>query len=563
MQVATPRGVLSWWWKQEVFWLLLLVALGYGFRLQAPSVRGEESRRGMIAAEMVQSGDWITPRLQGEPWLSRPPLQYWLIALTSWLHGECDTLAIRLPSVLAILLTTLLIYAYGRTFLSTLGAFAAALAFASMVEVLKIGRLAETEAIFTLFLGGALLVWHWGHSRRWPELTLWLLSYSLVALAALAKGIQAPVYFLGPITVFLWLTGQGRRLVSRAHLAGLLLFAALFSLWLIPFFQEFGWDGVRTVLWETAAERYHAGSSAALLRHLFGFPLEVFACLLPWSLLLLVYTRRPFRESLGTASDAVLFLFTCLAVTFPSLWLALGARSRYWLPLYPCVAPLVGLAVERCLTAAADSPLRIYWKRFTCLCALGGLGLLILAVAGTPLEEWTGWPLRQPPLASLGLVLALSALLLLFWRERTGDTPARARLALLSLAGVLVVSHSVWFLNILIAHSVATERAVVQVRDQIGAEGQLVSLDHVHHLFAFYYQQPIPRLPWPEKGDALPPTATHFCFARHRSQTTRPLPFAWEKLAVVNCDRNVREQPEWVVVVGRRLPAGTAQVKKK
>src|SRR5690349_10379049 len=55
---------------------------------------------------MVESGDWITPRLYGKPWFEKPPLFYWGAALSFKLFGVSETTA-RLPSALCALFATL------------------------------------------------------------------------------------------------------------------------------------------------------------------------------------------------------------------------------------------------------------------------------------------------------------------------------------------------------------------------------------------------------------------------------------------------------------------------
>ena len=219
-------------WREWEFWVLALATLLlYGARLTALPIRGEETRRAQVACEMVRTGDWIVPRQQGTPLLSRPPLGSYPIAIAAILLGDCSLLAVRLPTLLATWLTVLLIYSYGRLFLSRLGALAAGLAYGTMGQVLVLGRLAETEATFTFLLSGALLAWHWGYCRggsgRWGRLWPWLAGYGLAALATLAKGPQAPVYFAAPVFLFLAWRRDWRTLLSRSHLAGLALFAAI------------------------------------------------------------------------------------------------------------------------------------------------------------------------------------------------------------------------------------------------------------------------------------------------------------------------------------------------
>ena len=179
-------------------------------------------------AEMFWSGDWIVPRQQGLPFLSRPPVQNWAIALVSLVRGKIDAVAVRLPSVVAVLLTVTLIYAYGRTFLSRLGALCAMVAFPTMGLVLQFGWLGETEAIYTLVVAGSLIVWRWADAagkslKPRPDAHAawgWCGGYGLAALGMLTKGPQAPVYFIGGVAIFLLAMRRGRELLRWQHAAG-------------------------------------------------------------------------------------------------------------------------------------------------------------------------------------------------------------------------------------------------------------------------------------------------------------------------------------------------------
>src|SRR5262245_63294672 len=120
MSVASLAGVSSraltllpkqprWWLETELALLVVLVVGAYFTRLTALTVRGEESRRGLIAREMLTTGDWIVPRCQGIPLYSRPPLQNWLIAAVAAVRGDVDRVALRFPSDCGILLTVILV----------------------------------------------------------------------------------------------------------------------------------------------------------------------------------------------------------------------------------------------------------------------------------------------------------------------------------------------------------------------------------------------------------------------------------------------------------------------
>ncbi|HZN33935.1 MAG TPA: glycosyltransferase family 39 protein, partial [Pirellulaceae bacterium] len=130
-----PSQSARGWIEPELALLLAIVCVIYLTRLAAPNLRGEETRRGRVAVEMIQTGDWIVPRQQGQLFLSRPPLQNWLIGLCGLVRGEVDWLAIRLPSALATILLAGLIYSYARGCLSPAGSLVAGLSFATMIQV--------------------------------------------------------------------------------------------------------------------------------------------------------------------------------------------------------------------------------------------------------------------------------------------------------------------------------------------------------------------------------------------------------------------------------------------
>lgn len=549
---SRPASGRRWWLEIEVAWLIVLVAGIYFLRLTDLTIRGEESRRARIAEEMMESGDWIVPRQQGQPFLSRPPLQNWLIALTALCRGQCDLLAVRFSTALATLLTVLLIYGYSRNFLSPMGALAAGAAYATMGQVMVLGGLAETEATFTLLVSASLMVWHWGHVRGWPAPRTWVASYALVALGALAKGPQAPTYFAASVGLFLILTGQWRLLFTRAHLAGILTFAGLISAWQIPFYRQLGWEGVKQVWASDSAIRLREIGLTAMAPHLMSYPFEVLGCTLPWSLLLTLYATRPLRQSLGQARPAVMFLVTCLAITFPSCWMVPGARGRYFMPLYPCLAPLIGLVIQRCFEAEVESPLWRCWRRF-----LTGLAILMLGAAiAVPVASWLEKPvlfLSQPRSFAVGYALAAIALAVLALWSQHSTVVGRRRAGILALATFLGLCHTGLFINTIGDKSENPAPAVAQLKALLPTDQPLVSLGVIHHAFVYYLDQPVPLLAWPESDARAYRDMTYFCFEK-LGPGPISLPFAWEQVAAISFDRYRSSEPFDRVIVGRRLP---------
>jgi 4-amino-4-deoxy-L-arabinose transferase-like glycosyltransferase len=542
----------AWWRRWEIIWLLALVLAAHVIRLESLPARGEESRRGVIAAEMLRTGSWFVARQQGLPNYSRPPLQYWAIAAIGWVRGECDIWAARLPSAFATLLTALVVYGYSCQFLSRTGALAAGAGFLTMGHILKLGGMAETEAVFTFFLSASLLVWHWGFVKGWSSYRMWMLAYTLVALGTLTKGTQAPVYFAGSVGVYLLLTGNWKRLFSLGHLAGIGIYAAVVGLWLVPFWTEAGFAAVQLVFSKEAATRFQAEDGMALAKHLILFPLEILGCMAPWSILLVAFAVRSFRESIREARPLVMFVLICAIVTFPTCWLAIEARSRYWMPMYPCLAPLIGLILQRCAEAGEGTLLRKLGCRFFLLCGLFLAGFVVFALIGSVTIE----QLAQPAWLVGMLALAMTGFVVLLVRNRRLAGPRQVGTSVLVLSGSLVLIYATWFLNFLINQSLDHATAVAAVRQTI-PNHKLVSFGQVNHLFLFYFHDPINRVDWPT---AREDDIDYFCFDARKP--TPDLPFAWEQVAVINCDRNLRPGSLNYVVIGRKVSeTRTAEVR--
>ena len=86
-----------------------------------------ESLRAIVAQEMLRSGNWIVPRLYGEPLFTKPPGMYVAIALCSWPFGGVSEWTARLPSALAATITVFLFFWYVRRQLGRAAGLAAAI----------------------------------------------------------------------------------------------------------------------------------------------------------------------------------------------------------------------------------------------------------------------------------------------------------------------------------------------------------------------------------------------------------------------------------------------------
>lgn len=542
------------WWRQwEAGLLVVLVAVLFLPRLAFLNVRGEEPRRAQVAVEMIDSGEWIVPHQQGTLYFSRPPLQNWAIGLLGLARGQVDRWAIRLPSVLATLGVVLVIYIYGRSFLSRTAALLAAVAFASAAQVLELGRMGETDMMFTFFVTGSLLLWHYGRVRRWPAWRTWSVAYLMVALGTLTKGPQAPAYFVGSVGVYLLLTRRWRDAISWGHLAGIGVFLVVWGAWQAPYYAAVKLDGTLRIYGRNVAVRFNDTTWHDYVEHFFMYPLEIlFGCLLPWSVLLAAYANRSFRRHIGAARDHVVFLLVALAVTFPTVWFVPTARSRYFMPLYPCIALLVGLVADRCWQAGPEVRWRRIWPVYLrgVAIVMVGAGGYFLAVSVVPCWEspWT----QTIPVAVGYAVAAVVLAAVVTWAAH-GATPLRRVVGAVAVAAFMGLSLVGPFNNSLVRRSVDQGALVAELKQKMPRDARLVSFGLVHHLFAYHWRDLIEVRPVPGKNEPLPADCEYFCFHSRvvRAEDLPPV----ETLGIVPCDRFKKPVPEDFVTVCRRRNA--------
>lgn len=554
---SMPRSRFRREWE---FWVLAALASAVYFsRIADLPIRGEETRRAMVAWEILQTGDWIVPRQQGAPFLSRPPVGSWPIAWLTAATGDLSLVAVRLPSILATVLTALLVYIYSRQFLLRLGALSSGLAYCTFAQVLQLGRVAETEALFTLLVSAALLLWHYGYSGGWPAWRTWCAAYALAAIAALVKSMQAPVYLCGAVGVYLIWRRDWRMLVSRAHLVGLATFFAILAAWQIPFYQRLGWDAVRQVWSSDVGLRLADISGAIVVRHLATYPLQVLACLLPWSLLLPAYLWPQFRRAIGDAAPMVAFLTIAWLVALPTCWLVPNAKPRYLMPLYPLAAPLIGLVVERVFAScAADrSMVRLGWRVFVG----AAMGAMLLGGAAVLTASWAAHKaladLAQPRWFALVYMSAALAATAMLYRSGGSWSPRAGAAVVLGLAAFMGLSISGVAVNSLKSSDPQAGIEVALLKERLPKDTRLVSFGQVETMFTYHWRQPVQLVAvcLPQNADRLPHDCDYFCFNVAAGEKPT-LPFAWRQDAAISCDRRASETgPEHAVIVGHRVEA--------
>jgi 4-amino-4-deoxy-L-arabinose transferase-like glycosyltransferase len=423
MPAAMTEGALP---KRSTALLLVMVLGLLALRLgSVPLVGPDEPRYARVAVEAQRAGAWVTPTLQGRPWLEKPPLYYWLAGAGYRLLGERESAA-RWPSVLAATLLCGLTALVGARLMGAPAGLHAGFVLGSSLLFFAYGRSASMDMLLAACVSasiGLLALRLVGSAGRLAVHAAW----AFAGLACLAKG---PLGLLLPILVLVAYAAARRSLEPLREAfswPGLLLFAAVAGPWYVAVTLANGQAFIDTFLLDHNVSRFtstvhnHPGSP------LYYVPV-LLAGLFPWTGLALpaLAGARP-RTS---ARDAFLLCWLLAPLTFFS---AAGSK----LPGYvlPCLPPLALL----CGRAAAD------WVQGDRLLrrAAALLGVVV-AAAVAALPGVVRFQIEDPAWASTLPLAGFAVLTALIVSRRVGSNPAGALQALrVGAAGFLMLLTSV------------------------------------------------------------------------------------------------------------------------
>ncbi|WP_394777860.1 glycosyltransferase family 39 protein [Undibacterium sp.] len=431
-QTSSPFDSRLLLWILSILFLIVWFYM-LGNRTLVPT---DEGRYAEMAREMLVTGDWITPRLDGIKYFEKPPLQAWMNVITFELFGVGEWQA-RLWTGLCGLLGVGLVGYTGRKVFNTRTGINAALVLGSSVLWAASAHYNSLDmavaGMMTLTLCGVLLGQRQGAGEA-EQRNGMLLCWAGMALAVLTKGLIG-VVLPGAVLVIYTAVSRDWAIWKRLHMGkGLLLFFAISVPWFVlvaiknPEHPHFFFIHEHL---DRFTSNVHKRNQPAY----FFFGILAIG-IVPWlGLLLQGMWAGVKRESRGFQARQMLLVWTVFIFFFFSI--SHSKLTGYILPIFPSLALLIACQLEAGRQAGSAKSLRAAAALFA---LLGLATLAFVLIAPEKISSAKLPPLEQalnqgiiPWLIGTGLIIAVGGLVALAIAGRRRDWAVIS----LSIAGFL------------------------------------------------------------------------------------------------------------------------------
>jgi 4-amino-4-deoxy-L-arabinose transferase-like glycosyltransferase len=446
--------------------------------LGAPLLEVDDARYAQVPAEMLASGDWTVPRLNGMHYIEKPPLWYWLAASSYRVFGVSETAA-RLPLALLSLLGALGAWWLGAWLYGPAVGRIAGAATASAALWAFLSHNMTLDLPVSVFLFGttafALRAMLRPEDGRWAAPAAW----ACAGLAFLSKGLISVLFPAAWVLGLVLLRPELRAgAAALARPDGPLLAAAIVLPWLFAI-QKAKPDFMQVFFLEQHFQRFLTpkyNRGAGWWFYLVVLP----AGLLPWTVPAVGGFLRALKKPFGDVRDFALVCWIIGVTSFFSI--SHSKLATYVLPVVPFCAILAARYLEDGLSSSSRRALKVVGVFLMSLSVLAG----IVALAGV-------LPPKAVPPGARHAVLAVSTALLILGAVQfvasKADVPARPLL----IGGILAWAVSLGALRL--AEPFTSAKAMgLAVAERAKPGDEVWTYGTYFHGLPFYMKRPVDRM---------------------------------------------------------------------
>ncbi|HMS69303.1 MAG TPA: glycosyltransferase family 39 protein [Saprospiraceae bacterium] len=323
------------------WWVWLAVALcipAFVINIDNVPFIGDEAIRAIVAYEMMLSGNYLVPKINGEFYFSKPPLYNWVLICFYRVFGVVSELSSRIPTVIFTVLFTYVIYLFNkRRFIFKKHSVLLALMFLTCGRMIFYDSFLGLIDIFfsmvtyTMIIGTYVLA----SKDKWQQ--AYFLMCILSAVGFMLKGLPTIHFFIFNILCLHITLGQWKKIMSWGMVAGFLTGGLLLGTYFF-FYNNYitAKDAMAPLLEEAAIRTVAKNEWSDVFKHILTYPFENIYHFLPWSIFGILAIRKDIVAILK--SNKYIWYCTLSALTnYMVYWTSAEVFPRYILMLIPLI----------------------------------------------------------------------------------------------------------------------------------------------------------------------------------------------------------------------------------
>lgn len=337
-----PKNIFHQSWLIDIVCLTFICLLFYTFWLGSyPFFTPDEGRYSEVAREMLATGDFITPRVNGVAFLDKPVLYYWLQALALYFFGVSEWAVRIFPSLFGIFGITMT-YICGRKLFDRRSAFLSAIILASAPLYFCSAHYANLDLEVAVLISSALLCFITAMKSARPT-TLLILAYVFAGLACLTKGmigIAFPMIIIGTWILVQW---RWRTLLNMLLIPGLAIVVAINLPWYY-LVQQANPEFLHYFFVTQQVTRFLSHATFNNVMPIWFYAPVVLFGFFPWTIFLFQALTKSIKQvwknSQAYATET--FMLIWIIVLFVFFSIPHSKAVTYIMPIFPPMALLVG-----------------------------------------------------------------------------------------------------------------------------------------------------------------------------------------------------------------------------
>ncbi len=463
----------------RILLVLLVVALAALIAGLFVHVTRDASKYAAIAREIYETGDFINLRIHGEAYNQKPPMLFWLSAISFHIFGVTD-FAFKLPILLLSFWGLYATFRLGESLYNrNIGMLATLFLGSSQIFFLYHMDI-HTDTVLQTFV--TLSLWQFAAFLKTGRNKHFIWGFMAIGMALLTKGPVGAAVPAFAVTGTLIFTRQFRRLADWRWYAGILIVIIMIIPAIAGLYNQFGMKGVLFYFWENNMGRISGRLVGRDFNYLFYIQ-NLFVLFFPWMILLFVSVwyefkaliQHRFRENDWFVFSGIWFVFLILTVSH-------GKLPNYVFILVPLFSVLTAQFVYRTLSVKRERLLQTLLIIQNSVAVLGAILVLLLAI-------WL-YPVRH-----LWEVILIGLMGIIAILPFTGKGNDAAKLLIPSLAMVFALN---FLINYRAAPAIFSDQASIKAallyNREAGPGEQLCNYNYPSHELFFYAKQPVGQL---------------------------------------------------------------------